>query len=157
MLKNFFFKNIGSSPIRLNLEKKKNLKINEIEIEIFENRVILRTWEKSDLGVLFCILKNLLTKTDSIPISLYTISGNTKNKKSLNKFKNIDFWEFIDFKEESEDNSFNKSGESFENKVDGWEVRFRLIPSSEDINSICFKSMGDANNLTKKFKIEANK
>lgn len=113
------------------------LKDKNIQINVDNKRVSLKIEHNSDLSTLYFLIKNLTNSIRFIPESIYIIKDDyIKIKKSLNRFRNIGFWEFLDLKEELSDGLVFKS-EDFEwYSVTGWEIRFKLDLSQEDLDLI---------------------
>lgn len=117
------------------------------------NRVTVKILSDSDLSVAFCLLKNLVNKTELIPESIYILKNDfIKIKKSLNKFKNLNFWDFLDIKDEIDETLVFKS-ENFEwDEIIGWEVRYKILPYEKDLNEIIDQSLRDWGELISNFK-----
>ena len=129
----------------------------EIEIHAEKNIIGLFIKQTSDLTMLYCLIKNLLGYSELIPESVYVLrEDGCKIKKSLNRFRFMNYWDFLDIREEVENTLVYKS-ENFEwIKIKGWEIRFRHNIRSNVLNEIVNEAENGYEGLINKLKKENN-
>lgn len=109
-----------------------------------------------DISILYVIIKLLISWPRYIPVSIYSIAEDkgfiTKRKKSINFFKNIGYWDFLDLFE-SDDFAFDSDSNSLERvKISAWEVRYLITPQIDEV-SLKFKEVeGGLEGLKQKLK-----
>lgn len=126
---------------------------NKINIEYSTDNCIIWIQKDSNLLAVYCIIKTLINYGSCIPQSIFLLKGNlVKIKKSINRFRSYDIWEFLDMKEGSDATLFNDSETIEWEHIKGWEIRFTLEIKNEDISNIYKGYEGLMKNLKKKLK-----